>query len=50
MDVWNPWIDEKIVERVPFWRVLLAEAVAVLTLVLASWALALFLLSLDRVS
>lgn len=50
MDNWNPLIAKQHVKRVRFWQELVVLAASVFALVFGSWAMALFLLSLERVS
>lgn len=48
MDEWNPIKDEVYMKRLSWWQILLADAVAVLALVMGTWAFALLILSLER--
>ncbi len=48
-DFFNPWTDETYVKRLSWWQTLLADALAIVVLVFTCWALAIFVLSLERV-
>lgn len=49
-DYFNPWTDEKQVEHVPFWQLVLGFAAAVATVIATAWVASVLILSLERAS